>query len=196
MNNFYFRNLPFDYIINVLNTNGDKTERIVELPLIAYFLNLFKYSSEIIEIGCVSPYYFDTKHSSYDITDNHKSCIKINAKNLNFKNKYVLSISTIEHFNVDNYNIPKSEFLDPYDFLLELVSVSKKYLITFPLGYNSELDKKILMNNIINTKFLSRVNKSSIWTEKTKSELTESDKIYDFSYKYCANTITVIENIL
>ena len=191
---FIFKKYYFNYITNVLNTNIDKTERIVELSLMNYFLDIYK-NEDIIEIGCVSPYYRDTEHKIYDLTDNHHKNIKKNALNLKLNDKYVLSISTIEHFNLNDYNISENNFFDPYEWLLNAITASKKYLITYPLGYNKSLDSKIL-SSTIEFNYLSRIPNTSRWIEKTKSELTNNDFIYDFSYSTCANCVCIIQNIL
>jgi hypothetical protein len=44
--------------------------------------------------------------------------------------------------------------------------------------------------------YLSRISNTSRWIEKTKSELTNNDFIYDFSYSTCANCVCIIQNIL
>lgn len=198
MNNasFLFNNKAYAYYLK-LNSNLLKTERIVELSFLEKILEKYGKNTNLIEIGCVSPYYFETYHNVYDLKDPHPVNKKENAKNINLKNKSVISVSTIEHFNTHGYYIPETDFLDPAIWLKEATSLAKKYFITFPIGFNKNLDSDILLNSSnINTTFLTRQNKSNIWVQKNLNELTNIDKTYDFTYTYCANTIAIIQNLL
>lgn len=192
---FIFNNQKYLYFTK-LDIRFKKTERIVELALLEQLLKLYGTNKKIVEIGCVSPYYFETEHPVYDIQDPHPKNIKANAKNIDFNNKYLLSISTIEHFDIDGYNIHKDEFLDPTIWLTRAVSSSDRYFITFPLGFNKRLDTYILLNQIKNTTFLSRLNYLNIWIQKDINTLTDIDKSYDFTFTTCANSIAIIQNLL
>jgi hypothetical protein len=193
-NQFIFKNHTFNYITNVLNTNQDKTERIVELPIMEYFLNNY-INPNTIEIGCVSPYYFNTSHKIFDLTDPHPRCTKKNAFDVDLTNSYLLSISTVEHFGLSDYNINNIVFFDPYMWILLAIKKCNKFLITYPLGYNKKLDNKIL-NSSLDIDILCRIPGTSHWIEKNKSELTEYDLTYDFSFNTCANSIIIIQNII
>ena len=151
----------------------------------------------MIEIGCVTPYYIDTNHKIYDIQDSHNKCICDNASNVDLDNAYLLSISTVEHFDVGDYNIKEADFLDPYEWIIEAIRQTNKYLITLPIGFNKKLDDKILNYNI-NISFLSRKNGSQYkeWTQKNKNQLTEADLLYDKSFTRCANTLAILDNFL
>lgn len=192
---FIFNNQKYSYFTK-LDIRLKKTERIVELALLEQLLKLYGTNKKIVEIGCVSPYYFETEHPVYDIQDPHPKNIKANAKNIDFNNKYLLSISTIEHFDINGYNIDQNEFLDPIIWLTKAMSHSDGYFITFPLGFNKRLDSYILLNQIENTTFLSRLNYSNVWIQKNINILTDIDKSYDFTFTTCANSIAIIQNLL
>jgi len=194
-NTFIFKNQIINYADKYINHNLQKTERLVELALAEIFLKKYGFYENLIEIGCVTPYYFNVNHKVYDLTDKHPLNQKINAKSVDTKYKYVLSISTIEHFNIVGYNISNDNFLDPTEWLTITMSNSSGFLITFPMGFNKILDSFILESNMI-TSFLSRLNRSNKWIQKNKSELNDEDMSYDFSYTTCANTIAIIENTL
>jgi hypothetical protein len=194
-NTFIFNHQKYSYFTK-LDARLKNTERAVELGLLEEFLKLYKTNKKLIEIGCVSPYYFEIEHPVYDIQDSHLKNIKMNAKNIDLYNKYLLSISTIEHFDINGYNIHQNEFLDPIIWLARAISHSDGYFVTFPLGFNKRLDTDILLNQIKNITFLCRLNYSNIWIQKNINALTEIDKSYDFTFTRCANSIAIIQNLL
>lgn len=188
---FTYKNHEFNYCINSHNTRGTLTERIVEIPLLYYYLvNI----SNPIEIGCVSPYYWKSNHKIYDLTDDHPSCKKTNAKNIEVKNKNIVSISTIEHFDIDNYQISENEKIDPIEYINNVIDKSNKYLITIPLGYNERLTDYLVSNNSQNKiiSFLAR--DKNFWIQKNNIELTSNDLFYN-KHIWFANSVCVIENI-
>lgn len=201
MNTFTINNKNIQFLHNNIKLADrerriiDLTERRVEIPLAKLFLDAYGTNSNCIEIGCVTPYYFDTKHKIYDLTDRHQRCVRKNALDIDIKNTYLLSISTIEHFDMGDYNIHSSEFLDPYTWLKSVITHAQKYLITFPLGFNKNLDNQILQSDI-NTYFLCRNKNSHIWHQKDKTELTEFNLSYDFAFRTCGNSIAIFSNIL
>lgn len=196
MSNLYFtfNNHTIKYYTKI-RESLIKTERIVELALVQTLFEKYKVYDKIIEIGCVSPYYFDISHTVFDIQDSHPLNIQKNAKDVDVKNKLVLSISTVEHFNVHNYNISESDFINPTNWIINTINSSDGYLITFPLGFNNALDLDILSSDI-NTQFLSRIDNSNYWIQKTKNQLTLKDKLYDFTFTKCANSVAIIQNLL
>lgn len=190
---FSYKQRLFTYCINAHNTRGSLTERVVEIPLMQYFLQQYP---ETIEIGCVSPYYKSYKHKIYDLTDDHSSCCKQNAKDLDIINQNVLSISTIEHFDVENYNISVSERIHAMNYIKKIIDEAAHYLITIPLGYNMPLTSSILQYSDTNTNivgFLSR--DGNRWIEKKATKINEEDLDYNRQVWY-ANSIAIIENIL
>jgi hypothetical protein len=187
-NFFLFKSKKFNYCINSHNTRQDQTERVVEIPLLKFALESM---TNPIEIGCVSPYYWNITHKVYDLTDNHPLCENINAKNINLIDQNIISISTIEHFDIDNYNIDILERIDPEEFLNKIIMQSKKYFITIPLGYNENLTKTLL--NMSNISFLVR-NNGCDWRQKEKNELSKDNLTYNTSYWF-ANSVAIIENI-
>lgn len=191
---FIFNNQTIQYYTKI-SSHLQQTERLVELGLVQKILEQHGENKNLIEIGCVSPYYFSTKHLVYDLQDTHPINIRKNAKDVDIRNKNVLSISTVEHFNVSGYNISETEFLDPMRWIEQVIHISNKYFITFPLGFNKDLDKHLFASSI-NSTFLSRLTNSNIWIQKDITELTLNDKTYDFNYITCANSISIIQNLL
>ena len=150
--------------------------------------------SNPVEIGCVSPYYFDTNHHIYDPTDPHPSSIKEYAQNVDIKGLNIVSISTIEHFDQNDYHSTNSgPATDPIIYIEHILKYANNYLITVPLGFNTKLTNYLLSESAFDT-FLARTTDNE-WLQKKQKELTQTDTIYN-SYTYYANSICVIENIL
>ncbi len=161
-------------------------ERCVELSLAQLFL---KMNKDLVEIGAVTPYYFeDYEHEVYDLTDDHVRAINDDGNNVDIKGKNVLCISTIEHFGEDT-----KKYEESIEFLNKVMKESKRYLITFPLGFNKVLDKYVEHN--VKASYITR-NKifRDEWEVKDYKLLDDEDKKYN-TYA-CANTICVIENFL
>jgi hypothetical protein len=187
MNTFIYKNKEYNYF-NHHHNNTYINERRVELSLMVEFMKNVK---SFLEIGCVSPYYFDLNHPVYDLSDDHKRAINIDADNISL-NDNILSISTLEHFGLGDYNNPK-EKNKAINFFKKITSLGVKCLITWALGYNLELDD-FIFKNFKNASFICRDNfEKQTWKQKTLEELNDVDKKYGtFS---CANGICIIENI-
>ena len=99
------------------------------------FLNKFNF--DCIEIGAVMPHYNYIAKLVIDPRDDYQNCYKINALDYSYFNENVLSISTIEHFKIDEFN--RTDY-DSITCLCKIINESKNYLITWPIGYNKILD--------------------------------------------------------
>lgn len=144
-------------------------ERMVELPLAWYFLDSMKRSCPYLrgmEIGAVTPYYpghtpigpasygSDTPgledvievtpvfppHLVVDPFDPHPMAQKVDIRDLNFKRHWVLSISTIEHVDHGEFG-QKHDRFTAFSELLRIRSDAASYLVTWPTGYNADLDE-------------------------------------------------------
>lgn len=187
---FQYKNTLFEYCINAHNTRGSLTERVVEIPLLGYAL---KNMSNPIEIGCVSPYYWDVYHEIYDLTDTHRLCKNVNARDIDINDKNIISISTIEHFDVENYDINHTEYIDSIRYLQLIVEKANKYLVSVPLGYNPRLTDFILTQTNFTVNFMAR-NLDNTWSQYKAKELSPTQIAYNRNIWY-ANSIAIIENI-
>jgi len=57
--------------------NPSANERRIEIPIALKFLELVK--NDCTEIGCVTPYYIDSKHKVIDLYDEHPKAHHIDA---------------------------------------------------------------------------------------------------------------------
>ena len=148
-------------------------ERAVELILSLRYIDLTK--GELIEVGAVTPYYIKSNHECIDPTD-PKATTKDFAENYDYRNKNVLSISTIEHIGRGDYNLEKNEIL-AFNTLNKIYEESKSCLISWPIGYNKFLDN-ITKNNLnkFNYFFYVKRNQDPLW------ELVNDEEGFNFNY--------------
>jgi len=109
-------------------------ERMLEVPLAEWFRQ--KYP-DLVEVGAVTPYYFNTSHIVFDPLD-EKGSSKTGAECLDYTNKTLLSISTIEHIGRGDYKQPVIDGLALE--VLKKMMRAKTYLITFACSYKQDLD--------------------------------------------------------
>lgn len=119
------------------------TERMIEVPLALWFMK--KHNNQIIEIGAVTPYHTSIQHKVIDPYDGYPKCIRKDVNDLTYENENILSISTIEHVGHGEYN-QKMNFNETQD-ALERIRKSNSYLVTWPIGYNIELDNYVSGSN-------------------------------------------------
>lgn len=122
------------------------TERCLEMAIAKIWLE--QNRENLIEIGAVSPYYFQNlKHDVCDPADQHsKVNLKISMFNLDLKNKNVLSISTIEHIGTGEYGIPINKQESSVLALQKILNESNRCLVTFPIGANKDLEQYVFGN--------------------------------------------------
>ena len=171
--------------------NTSRNERTIEVPLARKFLELV--NNNCIEIGCVLPYYGYDKHKVIDLYDEHPKAENIDALTYNYKGKNCLSISTIEHFG-ESYNDPQNigKYFDKelaYKGLIKIIENANKYLISFPLGLNRNLEYSV-QNSDLKFFILKRDTQNNWSIDETKSFNYESARPFQF-----ANAICIITNI-
>jgi hypothetical protein len=123
-----------------LNRRTRRTERTVELALADDWL---RRASEPIEIGAVTPYYWPNRISKVvDPTDKHPLVThRASLFDVDITGRDVLSISTVEHVGLDDYNL--NEDKSAIDAVHYIIDRANRFLITFPVGYNETLDQFI-----------------------------------------------------
>ena len=178
--------LYFDHPYNNTRIN----ERTVEIPVSASFIEQF--SENLLEVGCVTPYYFQTLHKVIDLADEHPKSLKEDAVNFNYSGLNVLSISTIEHVGLGDYGIQKKEENAAIKLCQKIFSESSNYFITWPLGYNKILDLWAFENT--SGLFISRQDDNKyLWRQKDFSELSTDNK--EYGTFHCANSIIILTNL-
>lgn len=174
-------------------------ERTIEVALGIKFFELMALQKEHqVEVGAVMPYYLDDiSHEVVDLFDPWSHCNRTDAVEFNYTGKNVLSISTIEHIATSDYGaIPTNPHL-AFTCLEKIVKTSKNYLITWPVAYNSVLDKDLYLSNIP-YKIMAR-DKDNNWFGSDYNNIPfDRSDINEFKYSdphTCGNAIIIITNI-
>jgi hypothetical protein len=141
---FNYQNEKLNYFFHQYNCGYPPfkcTERIVELSIADCWLN--KVDDVVHEIGCVTSYYWPKRvEHIIDPFDSHP--LNLNKKDMfdvDLHNKNVLSISTIEHIGLNQYD--QNSNFTACDAFQKIYTESSSCLVTFPLGYNKLLDNYI-----------------------------------------------------
>lgn len=121
------------------------TERGLELRLALDVCEQWKADGrKIIEVGAVTPYYFSGMIKDVlDAYDKHEAVnLKMDLLDFDFSGYNVLSISTIEHVGLGDYQLEKHN--NAMFALDKILSECEKCLIVWGMGYNKELDKYVI----------------------------------------------------
>jgi hypothetical protein len=167
--------------------NPWQNERNVELPILFKAINKFNsLNYSILEVGAVSPYYDFVMHDICDPGDD-KANIKIDVALLTEEYDAVVSISTIEHIGEDEYGVKGAKF-NSIGALKHLNKLAKKeLLITFPIGYNKQLDYYVFSGQTnLNVNYIQRGDRDNIyWAEVDQSVAMYCSYNEPFLYGNC-----------
>lgn len=182
---FRFNNKEYAYCFHKYNVTWI-SERAVEIPIMLEILykNL-KRGKKVLEVGNVLKHY-KTDSSTWPIVDKYeRGSDVINADIVDYKSSkkfdLVISVSTMEHVGFDEEDIDSSKIDQAIEHVWKnLLKKDGQFIFSFPLGYNINLDKKVLngkLKHVSDIKFLKRV-------EKLKWEQVGIRKLKDVKYNY------------
>jgi hypothetical protein len=183
---FLFQGHEYRYFYSFINTTWIN-ERCIEIPIVMEIVKNYR-GKKILEVGNVLSHYFSFKHLIVDKYEIANGVINQDVVDVKPKEKYdlIISISTLEHVGWDekprdNMKIPNAienlkGLLRPNDGMI---------IVTFPLGYNSVLDRLLKDKVIRFTKiyYLKRISKSNGWKEVSWEDVqdTEYGKPFPFA---------------
>lgn len=167
--------------------NPSGNERRVELPVAFWFMN--EYKENLIEIGEVTPFYDDPKHKVYDLVNQHEKTILKDGIDVDYKDANVVSISTIEHVGFGDYGHAKVKD-KAWNLYKKISKESKNYLISFPVGYNRELEQTLTDWNV--KYIIMKRDANNNWT------MAKGQLFTDFEYNdpyYAGNAVAFLTNL-
>lgn len=172
------------------------TERSVELALAFQWLE--RVRGEVIEVGAVTPYYLDTSDLLAQkislVIDPQDPRASLNGKyslfQYNFTGHNVLSISTLEHVGMGQYELPIGE--NCISAVEKIMDECCSCFITTPIGFNRKLDDFLVIADWpdANITIIHRSPGLNDWKESADRNLIE---VLPYSKKQWANGIVVIE---
>jgi hypothetical protein len=159
----------------------------VELPIAFWFLRNFQREiTNVVEVGEVTPFYRGAAHAVADPAAEKPRTQKCDAADLDYRDKQLLSISTIEHIGTSDYG--QTPDPDRLPAVLEKMLSSRTYLITFALGFNPQLEALIKGEHYL---VLER-------TAQTRWRQTKNRDLTRFRYQspwYAGNGLCVLTNL-
>lgn len=163
--------------------NPRTNERNIELPIAFWFIE--NYDDNLVEIGEVTPFYREAKHPIYDLSSDIADRRR-DVFDLNLTDKNVLSISTVEHVGFGDYgNTPEPH--KAIKAIEHIISQARNFMITYPVGYNTELDKDLMESGI--HYFVMYRDENNKWFMSVHNDLTKF--MYNDPF-YAGNAIVVI----
>jgi cyclopropane fatty-acyl-phospholipid synthase-like methyltransferase len=148
--------------------------RAVEIPIGKMIIDelIEEYNGDILEVGNVLNHYFkEIDHKIVDLCEEAEGVINEDIETFNPKEKYdlIISISTIEHIE------GAEKIRKCLDNIISLLKDGGKFVFTFTLGYNKDLDLIIEDKKFTKT-IMKKVNNT--WKE------VKLPKEYDFEDGY------------
>lgn len=169
---FNFHQRHYTYFYHPYNVTW-MSERAVEIPIIhdAIECNMGK---KILEVGNVLNHYFRIDHDVVDKYEMDRNVINQDVVDFRPKERYdlIVSISTLEHIGWDEHLLYHKQ--EPHKIKCALDNL-KKYLapngeiiMTYPVGYNPNLDRLTDNDELKWSKLLcmKRVSADNVWVER------------------------------
>ena len=169
------------------------SERRIEISLGLDFVSRFSPDT-IVEVGAVLPTHEPISHSVVDMYDVYPKSIREDAMTYDYTGKNVLSISTIEHIGRNDYaHLGDVQEISPdsaFNCLEKIVRESNKYLITFPVDWNKDLEERVKKTDY--PRIIMARDAGNNWVYRCSKDDFEFTYGKPFDY---ANAICIITNI-
>lgn len=127
-------------------------ERAVEVTIAGEYLDRYA-GKTILEIGNVTPHYFDVRHMILDKYEKTSGSIKVINQDLtdfatDQRFDLILSISTVEHIGFDDDGDSRIKIPLTISKCRSMLQSGGVFFITVPLGYNPVLDDFIATDEL------------------------------------------------
>lgn len=164
---FSFNGKSYRYFCHPYNTTW-RNERRVEVPVV--WTEVVKnQGKQILELGNVLSHYFTFDHDVVDKYEQAPSVINKDILKYRPSKKYdlIVSISTLEHIGWEEEKREPDKTARTVQHLTKLLKPHGTLIITFPIGYNSDLDKLIKTKKLVfdNLSYLKRVSVFNTWKQ-------------------------------
>ncbi|MBI4162667.1 MAG: hypothetical protein HY513_03210 [Candidatus Aenigmarchaeota archaeon] len=168
-----------------------RTERVAEIPI---FYEIIKSANgkRILEVGNTLAHYYPINHTVVDKYEIADGVINKDIVGFDDGKKYdlMLNISTLEHVGFSPQEPDKpAKVHDALQSMRKLLKTDGMIISSFPVGFNPEVDKRIL-KNMEDFKFMKRVSIGNKWVQFNPTEEAIRRAKYGFPYP-CANIIAI-----
>lgn len=164
---FIFQGKTLEYAQDAYNYSW-RNERSVEIPIFRDALAPYQ-SSQILEVGAVLRNYMQSSHVVIDKYEQAPGVLNVDvieyAPGRTFD--MIVAISTLEHVGWDETPKEPAKVRRAIDHLRSLLSPAGMLMVSFPIGYNSEVNTLLANQDYAwdSVVFLQRVSRNNIWRE-------------------------------
>ncbi|HEY8945866.1 MAG TPA: methyltransferase domain-containing protein [Polyangiaceae bacterium] len=159
---------PYHYFVHHYNSTW-RNERAVEVPLAAELLTSAAPGARCLEVGNVLNYYLREPRTVVDKYEPSRGVINQDILEFGAPGSFdvIVSISTLEHVGWDENPREPGKVIRALNHMKALLAPGGHCLVTFPLGYNSELDDLVFASKLEFRKihYLKRLNLENDWLE-------------------------------
>jgi hypothetical protein len=179
-------------------------ERTIEVPMAIEALKAFN-PLKTIEVGAVMPYnltaFPDGKVHHRVIDKFDPTCEQIDGCDFDYHGWDVLSVSTLEHFDVGDHGNTEINGIKGPECLEKIIKESSRYFITIPLGYNKPMDRYVQHSGHRCWLFKQAAGPTNaipdtkpVWIEAKNPSQVDWETEYASPFHY-ANAVVVLTNI-
>lgn len=170
---FNFAGANYRYHAHLYNTTW-RNERTVEVPIVVQAISN-RRGGRLLEVGNVLAHYGVSGHVVVDKYERAKGVVNADIVEFHDPDGFdlIVSISTLEHIGFEEETPDPIKPLRVVEHLAGLLKPGGEALVTFPLGYNPDLDELVRRSSqgFGDLRGLRRVSADNRWVEATVAEL-------------------------
>lgn len=190
---FSFDGQVWPYLWHPANATW-RNERAVEVPIALRAVSFTALSARVLEVGNVLTQYARTLPANYTVVDKYEDgpgLVRADVLDIDGTFDLIVSVSTIEHVGLDETSRDWTKARAAIHHLVSLLAPGGLLLVTWPLGYNRDLDDALRDRELgeDNAGYLRRVTTSNLWVEASAEEAFACWYGYPWA---CASAITVV----
>ena len=185
-----------EYFIDPVNSQNN--ERVVELRIaINWYERLIEQGKKdsILEVGNVLQFYGHVEHKCIDLYAEYPDISaggeveNVDAREVDYTGKNVMSVSTIEHIDLaGEYEVKEGDGSGAITVLDKIVNESDSYFITWGPNANKKLDDYVKAN-LANYDWHGWVRTGEEDFDYTAQDMEVWEKLVDDPYKFCNGII-------
>jgi len=185
-----------EYFIDPVNSQNN--ERVVELRIaINWYEKLIEQGKKdsILEVGNVLQFYGHVEHKCIDLYAEYPDISaggevdNVDAREVDYTGKDVMSVSTIEHIDLaGEYEVKEGDGSGAITVLDKIVNESDSYFITWGPNANKKLDDYV-KSNLANYDWHGWVRTGEEAFDYTAQDMEVWEKLVDDPYKFCNGII-------
>jgi len=188
--------VPDDYFDDPVNTTLIN-ERGIEIPLGIRYMNEVGMRNNLIEVGCVMPFYGYSEHLIIDQFEKNNpsgEVLNIDAMTFDFIGKDILCLSTIEHVGKTDYDNEDVNPQKAIDMLDKFTDESRSMIVSWGTGYHLELDEYV-KSSLDKWDWFGYIKKEATLWEFTDKDLKVWDCKFDEPFRFANGNVFLLKGL-